>query len=329
VRPSLPRALAAACLLAAAAAGTALADDNAGFGPVEPESPNADRISDAYWLIFAITAGIFVIVAGALVLFIIRFRSRGRARSVDGPQIRGNTNLEIAWTVVPVLILAAIVGFVLYQLPGIQDVPSASAGNRVDVRVTGRQYYWQFDYPGGAVSYDRLVVPVDRVVYLTVVSPDVIHSWWIPSLGGKIDAIPGRTNHTWFQAKRPGVFRGQCAELCGLEHASMRAVVEAVSEGEYRRFLASHRPENAAVVGHEGFESVCAKCHGPQGEGDYGVALRNNPILSDTETLESMIRGGRRVGTKVMPAVGADWSDAQMQGVVRYLQQNLAPGQGA
>ena len=145
-RPKLRAALVAA-LLGFVFAGTALAGDNAGFTPVEPHSPNAQRITDAYYLILGLTGGVFVIVEGALLLFVFRFRRGRRSRQAEGPQIRGNTSLEIAWTVVPVLILAVIAAFVFYKLPGIEDVPTARAAETLPIRIQAHQYYWEFVYP--------------------------------------------------------------------------------------------------------------------------------------------------------------------------------------
>ena len=102
-------------------------------------------------------------------------------------------------------------------------MPAASAGDRLNITVEGHQYYWQFNYPNGARSIGDLHVPAHTVVYLTIVSPDVAHSWWIPQLGGKTDAIPGKTNHTWFKADREGTYTGQCAEFCGIFHEAMHA----------------------------------------------------------------------------------------------------------
>ena len=142
--------------------------------------------------------------------------------------MRGHTRIEVAWTIVPVLLLTIIVAFVFVKLPEIEDAPAAGPAGSLEVQVEGHQYYWLYRYPGGEIAIDDLVVPVNRVVNLEVVAPDVIHSWWIPALGGKIDAIPGRTNHTWFRAERTGTFTGRCAELCGAQHASMTASVQAV-----------------------------------------------------------------------------------------------------
>ena len=227
-----------ALLLVAVLAPVAFAQ-NGGFAPVPPESPNAERISDMWVFVSIFIVAIFVLVEVLLVTFIWRYRRRRRERFDDGAQIHGATSLELIWTVAPVVILFLIGGFVFYKLPGIADIPSASARGeeRLDVRVTGRQYSWQYEYANGAVAIDTLRAPVGVPVRLEVTAPDddVIHSWWIPALGGKIDAIPGVVNETWFEAERPGVYAGQCAELCGLEHANMLASVEVLDARAVRR----------------------------------------------------------------------------------------------
>jgi cytochrome c oxidase subunit 2 len=322
VRPKPSAVLLAACFLGLALAGQAVAG-NGGFAPVSPQSPNAKSISDAYWLIAGFTGLVFVLVEGALVLFVFRFRSRGRGRNVEGPQIRGNTNLEIAWTVVPVLILAAIAAFVFYKVPGIKNVPAARAGGGLKVTVVAHQFYWEFRYPGGRISIDDLVVPVHRVVTLDVVSEDVAHSWWIPALGGKIDALPGRTNHTWFKADKLGVYRGQCAELCGIQHAAMFSTVSVTTPGRYASFLASHSP-SSGQIGQEEWTGVCAKCHGLSGQGDIGPPIAGNPILTDRTALSKLVHEGLPPAKTAtgMPAVGSGWSQRQVDALVRYVRTN-------
>src|ERR1041385_4825042 len=183
---------------------------NGGFAPATPHSPNAERINNTYKWISIYAAGILVLVEGALIAFIVKYRRRGRVRTAEGPQIHGATRLELIWTAVPVLILAAILAFLFYELPGIKDVPTASAqGGPMVIRVDAHQFYWQFPYPSGAVSIDELHVPVDRVVRVNIYSHDVDHSWWIPELGGKFDAIPGHQTHTWFRAQQTGTYRGR------------------------------------------------------------------------------------------------------------------------
>ena len=119
-------------------------------------------------------------------------------------QVHGHTGLELIWTAGPVVILAVIAAFVFYKLPGISNVPAASANDRVNVTVEGHQFYWLYRYPNGAVSINELHVPVGKLVYLTIESADVDHSFWVPELARTTDAIPGRTNSTWLETDHPG-----------------------------------------------------------------------------------------------------------------------------
>ena len=312
---AVPAVLAVALMSAAAAAA------NNGLTPVEPESPNAEAIRTTYWVILIITGVIFVLVETALLVFIIRFRSRRRGRDQEAPQIHGATKLETSFTIVPVLILFAIMAFVFVKLPTIKDVPAARAAGELKIRVVAHQYYWEFEYPNGGVSMQHLVVPIDRVVTLDVVSPDVAHSWWVPALGGKIDAIPGRTNHTWFKAQKLGTYEARCAELCGLEHAHMIGYVDVVRRGEYRRFLAAHAGASK-TLGNEIATGVCATCHGFKGEGDYGPPIKDSSVLSDPKALEDLLRNGKNK----MPAVGATWDQQTMDSATGYLKERFGGG---
>ena len=219
------------------------------------------------------------------------------------------------------LVLVAIGAFVFYKLPGIQDVPSASAqGGRVDVQVKGYRYYWNFTYPNGVIAVDRLRAPVGQTVRLEVTAPDydVIHSWWIPALGGKFDAIPGVTNETWFNANAPGLYRGQCAEFCGIQHTAMHAEVEAMPREEFESWLedeASAQEDGSSKLGEETYRGACAKCHGLDGEGDIGPRLAGNQLLDDPDALEQVIRNGRNA----MPPVGRDWEERQLKALTDYL----------
>jgi cytochrome c oxidase subunit II len=314
-------ALPAALALALAAATTAAAD--AGLAPVTPESPNANAIRQTYWLILIVTGVIFVLVEGALILFVVRFRRGRRGKGQEGPQIHGATKLETAATIVPVLILAGIAAFVFVKLPTIKDVPPANAaGGSLKITVEGHQYYWMFRYPNGQVAFQRMAVPVGRVVELTVVSPDVIHSWWVPALGGKIDAIPGRVNHTWFKAEKAGHYEVRCAELCGMEHAHMTGWVDVVTPGEYAKFRAAHTGADNKVVGKEVFDGVCATCHGSLGQGDYGPPLQGNGVVADPKALEQLLRNGKNK----MPAVGATWDQQTMDSATGYLKERFGGG---
>jgi cytochrome c oxidase subunit II len=305
--------VATAALLTAGAAAAA----NGGFTPDRPQSPNADHITSAYYVVLGFTGAIFVLVEGLLVAFVIKYRSRGRARTVEGSQVHGHTRLELIWTVVPVLILAVIATVVFIELPSTSDAPAAS--NPLRITVEGHQYYWQFDYPNGARTINDLYVPTGRVVDLKVVSSDVIHSWWIPQLGGKIQAIPGVTNHTWFKAEAPGSYIGQCGELCGLYHEAMSARVIATSEQGYRAAVAAKAQAN---LGKSEFTGVCATCHGMSGEGGYGPNLSNNPLLTQTSGLLSIVQNGRGK----MPAVGDTWTKGQLQALAAYVKSHVYKG---
>jgi cytochrome c oxidase subunit 2 len=309
-----------AVLLAALVSAAAAAADN-GLSPVQPVSPNAEAIRTTYWVILAVTAVIFVLVETTLIVFIVRFRRRRRSRDQEAPQIHGASRLETSFTIVPVLILFGIMAVVFVKLPTIKNVPAAHAADELNIRVVAHQYYWEFQYPGGHTAVQHMVVPVDRVVTLDVVSPDVAHSWWVPALGGKIDAIPGRTNHTWFKATKLGTYEARCAELCGLEHAHMIGFVDVVRPGQYRRFVAAHTG-TSRELGKEIAAGVCATCHGLSGQGDYGPAIKGNAVISNPQALEDLLRNGKNK----MPAVGATWDDQTMRSATTYLKERFGGG---
>jgi cytochrome c oxidase subunit 2 len=319
--------LAATALLALVIVGVA-ATGNGGIAPPEPASPGAAHIRDIYWLILGVTGGIFLLVEGALVLFMIKYRSRGRPREVEGPQVRGHTNLELAWTAGPVVLLAVIAGFVFYKVSGIDNtsgIPPAQGATPVEqIRIEGHQYYWEFVYPDGTIAVDHLRVPYNRVVRLQIVAHDVDHSWWVPALGGKLDAIPGKKNYTSFRATKLGTFRGQCAEFCGIQHAAMIARVEVLPQARYDAWR-RERHSSALGLGQETFVGVCAKCHGLAGQGDIGPAIAQSPLLKDREALTTLLHEG--IGT--MPAVGQTWNDTQLNALVEYLGKRFGQGGGS
>ena len=293
---------------------------NGGIAPPEPASPSADRIRDAYWIVLGFAGAIFVLVEGALLLFIVRYRSRGRAREVEGPQVVGHHRLEIIWTVIPVLILVAIGSFVFYKLPGVTNTPGANAaGDKIQIKVEGRQFYWRYVYPNGRVAVNELRVPVGRVIELELTAPvhDVIHSWWVPRLAGKKDAIPGEVDTLWFEAEKPGLYEGQCAEYCGAQHALMYASVRAVPQAEYDRWIGGP----GAGQGEQTWQGACAPCHGDEGQGLIGPPLEGR--APDPEQLRTIVRNGRGG----MPAVGKGWEDAELQALIRYVTREF--GQGA
>jgi cytochrome c oxidase subunit 2 len=323
VRPKL-LVIAGVLVAPLVAAATALAG-NGGFTPVAPESPNAHAIKQSFLFISAFAFAIFLLVEILLVAFVIRYRRRKRPRDLDGAQIHGANRLELAWTVGPVLILFVIVAFVFVKLPTIQDVPASAAGSQnLVVDVIGTQFTWQFRYPNGVVTIDRLRAPEGRTVELHVTAPDsdVIHSWWIPALGGKVDAIPGKLNKTWFEAQRVGVFQGQCAELCGIYHAKMLASVEVMTAADFDAWYEERRAQQEAgtsPLGEELWEGSCAKCHGLEGEGGYGPRIAGTDLIKNEQSIEALLRKGGIL----MPPVGRDWNEAEMAALTDYLKEHV------
>jgi cytochrome c oxidase subunit 2 len=260
--------------LVAVVGGALLLAPVAGADLLSPQSggsPNADDIDTLYWFIFAVAIVVFVGVEGVLLYSVIKFKAKkGRVAA----QIRGNTRLEIGWTVGAAAILVVLAVLTFVKLDAIRNPPDSSPdglqladtsrrlppnGKSLNICVNGQQYIWRYTYAanckagknlGAPFSYEEMVVPVDTTVTLDINAQDVAHSWWIPQLGGKFDAIPGYTNHTWFKipakfGTKPGgtVFFGQCAELCGRNHANMTARVRAVSVDEYQRWLSQREAD--------------------------------------------------------------------------------------
>ena len=319
----LTLALGAALALAAVAyAG------NGGLNPQDPVSPDAERIQQTYNWIAIFAFAIFVVVEGALFWFIIRYRRKGRSRTAEGPQVHGATRLELIWTGIPVLILVAITAFVFYKLPGIQDIPSAKAqGGPLQIRVDGHQFYWRFTYPDGAHSINDLHVPVGRVVEVDIHSQDVVHSWWVPQLQGKFDAIPGRVNHTWFQAERTGTFLGQCGEFCGVYHAAMKARVSR-REGTVRRLRRVAR--RRAEAGQAAVDRCLRSVPRPPGRGRLRPA--------DLDELDPRQRPGAPGTARERPArdrsrspstcrrSGAGGATQEFRSLEAYLKKNIYKG---
>jgi len=294
---------------------------NGGFLPGEAHSPNAHRVHTAFIFVSIFTGIIFVGVEAALVVFIVKYRRGKRPRTAEGPQIHGSTRLEIIWTVVPVVVLAVIGTFIFIKLPSITDAPKAAAADQTSIQISGRQFYWQFTYPNGAISIDTLVAPADQVVNERISAPtwDVIHSWWVPDFGGKYDAIPGKVNKTWFKAPA-GVYAASCYELCGIQHAAMHATVKVVPRAQYDAFVAQ-RAQGGAALGKEEWQGVCQKCHRLD-HAYIGPALGGNTLLADRHAIEVLLRNGQGQ----MPSVGKDWTSTQLDALVAYTKQFAKTG---
>ena len=322
-----PAVFALVAALALALAPFALADP--GFGPPLDGSKEGEVIKWLYWFVFAICAVAFVVVETILILFVVRFRRRRNADpDAEGPQIHGNTRVEIIWTVIPAVILAVIAAVVLARSPSV-EADTGGGGDELVIQVEAHQFYWEYVYPEGQISLDTLVLPVDRPVRLEIVTYDVNHSWWVPELTGKKDAIFGQTNDLSFTPTREGTFEGQCAEFCGILHAVMPTTVEVVSEAEYQDHLAliSGQDQPGATnlaLGRESWERACAKCHGLSGEGDIGPPIAKNGTLVDEEALTELLTQGRDQPDveSYMPPVGRGWPEFQVQALIAYIRSN-------
>jgi cytochrome c oxidase subunit 2 len=282
IRPALGGI--ALALVAAACAPNATQDS---LKPAGPYAQKIDRLFDpVFWLA---VVPVFVLVEGALIWFSLRYRRRkGRAAGIP-PQIHGNTRLEIAWTILPAVILA---GVAVPTVATIWDLSSKPSGQVLDVEVLGHQWWWEFRYPGQRIDTANVMhIPVGRPIYLTLCSAGsgydnqpapnecqadlpvpatlggaVIHSFWVPELAGKQDVVPARANTMVLQADRPGVYSGQCAEFCGLSHAYMRFKLVAQTQADFDQWVrdqqaAAAQPTGLAAQGAGIVAQTCTACH--------------------------------------------------------------------
>jgi len=264
---------------------------NASQDSLQPAGPYAEKINNLFRPVFWIATLVFFVVEGLLLYFVVRYRHRHGRQGIP-PQVHGNQRLEIAWTILPALIL---VGVAVPTVSTIYDLAAQPTGRVLNVSVIGHQWWWEFDYPDLRVNTaNELVIPVGQPVYLSLcvagggygkqpapndcqevserVGDSVIHSFWVPELGGKQDVVPGRTNHLLIQADRPGVYTGQCAEFCGLSHAYMRFRVIAQPRDEYDAWVRAQQADaptpaggSLAATGLEVFNGQCIACHAVQG----------------------------------------------------------------
>lgn len=225
------------------------------LSPESGPSKNANDIDTLYKISLYIGIVIFLLVETTLIYSLIKFRAR--RNGPEAANIRGNTPLEISWTLGAALILVVLATVTFVFLPGIKDPPNSKAeglevaegvdyatinqkeppdGRALEIRVNAQQFLWRYDYEGQKeqlFSYYALYVPVNTTVTLKLFSQDVVHSWWVPKLAGKADAVPGHENELWFRAEEEGEYDGVCAELCGEGHAEMRTKVIVLPVDDY------------------------------------------------------------------------------------------------
>ncbi|MCI0632427.1 MAG: cytochrome c oxidase subunit II [Actinobacteria bacterium] len=264
--------------LSALAVAAAACAPNATQSALEPAGPFAEKAHDLFVPVFWVAVAIFVLVEGMLLLFVIRYRHR-KARTGIPSQIHGNTRLEVAWTILPAVILA---GVSVPTVATIWDLAAVPEGDVLEVNVLGHQWWWEFDYPEHQIiTANELHIPTGRPVYLTLCAagfgyadeipsdpgppapsacqpgpPDgfqpagigasVIHSFWVPALAGTTDVIPRQTNHMTIQADEPGTYPGQCKEFCGFAHADMKFTVVAHTPAAFEAWVARQQAEAAS-----------------------------------------------------------------------------------
>jgi cytochrome c oxidase subunit 2 len=290
------------------------------LGPVAGDQAEAQRW--VTWYLLYLGAAVFVFVEGWLLYNIIKFRRPLGAGRLP-PQIHGHPTVEVLWTVIPTLIVAAIV---VPSVPAIFSFAHApDEAGALQVEVVGHQWWWEFRYPnivpGRTITVaNELKIPVGRTVIARLTSVDVIHSFWVPRLSGKVDVIPGRqVNQIWFNAREPGEYYGWCAEFCGVQHAQMRFRVTAVSPAEFEAWVRTRLSPPAPPTGgpaRQGYELFgsrgCGGCHTIEGTPYQGKVGPNLTNIGERPT----------VGAGVLP------NDPEGEGLFRWVKnpQAVKPG---
>lgn len=318
-------------------AGQGAARADAGGGTPSlflPVAEPAQSILDYGTLLVLICAVIFVVVMGLLTFTIIRFRASAVDDGEEPPQIYGSDQLELAWTVVPVLIVIVLGLITAGRIVALQkDTPPAGS---LAVRVVGHQWWWELEYPDhGFVTANELHLPLGQVAFLELESVDVIHSFWLPQLSGKLDVIPNRTNTMWIEPQKTGMFVGQCAEYCGTQHANMLLRVFVHAPEDFERWVRDQQQEARRDAAHaEGralfATTACVNCHTVRGLTEIGsfgpdlthlmsrttlaagAAVNDEASLVEWLTDPDHIKPGAR-----MPAMKL--SDSQIARVAGYL----------
>ncbi|MFD1216713.1 MULTISPECIES: cytochrome c oxidase subunit II [Microbulbifer] len=309
---------------------------------------------DLHMLIFWICVAIGVVVFG--VMFYSMWRHR-KSRGYKAAQFHESTLVELAWTIVPTLILVGMAIPATKTLYDIYDTKEAD----LDIMITGYQWKWKYDYLGSDVSFfsnlstpraqidnqqpkskdyllevdEPLVVPVNQKIRFLITANDVIHAWWVPDLAVKKDAIPGFVNESWTRIDEPGIYRGQCAELCGKDHGFMPIVVKAVPQDEYHSWLSDRAAAAARIKeltnktftfdelyerGKKIYASTCAACHQPNGQGVPGTfpAIAGSKYATGPmENHMSMVVNGSP-SNPAMQAFGAQLSEVDLAAVITY-----------
>jgi len=302
---------------------------------LNPASERSHLINRIWWIMFWMSVAIEGLVAGIVVIALIRFRRK--AGDPDPRQISGNTRIEIAWTIAPAMVLVVLLVLTLTTMINVSE-PS---GAKMAVTVTGHQWWWEFDYQGmNIVTGNELHIPVGEPIHLDLRSADVIHSFWVPALQGKRDAIPGHNNTLWIQSDKAETFRGECTEFCGPEHANMNFIVVAQPRAEFDAWVqGQQQPAATGQTGlaAEGAQTIltqaCAGCHMINGVKGYNVGkvgpnlthigsreyIAAGTLENTPENLARWIRNPQEVKPEnKMPTLGLD--DDTINKIVAYLE---------
>ena len=338
--------------------GTAIANGEAKFTFQTPQTIVAHQIHDLHAIVLGICILIAVVVFGLMFYAIVRHR---RSVGHQAKQFDNNKPAQILWTLIPCLIVVGMAFPATRTVFAMKD----TANPDMTIKVTGYQWKWRYDYLGENVSFysdlstprdqienqapkgenyllevdNPMVVPVGKKVRILVTANDVIHSWWVPAFGVKQDAIPGFVRDSWFKVDTPGVYRGQCAELCGKEHGFMPIVVEALPEEKYRTWLADRQAKNKAATaaasaaadktytldelkseGEKVYGRSCVACHQANGQGVPGAfpALAHGPITTGPIAghIDIVVNGSKK--NPAMAAWKGQLSDMELAAVITY-----------
>jgi cytochrome c oxidase subunit 2 len=304
-----------------------------------PASTPARSIYDLSLFVLAITGTIFVVVAGLLTFIIFRFRERRDDDNTEPPQIYGSVQVEMAWTVIPILIVITLFLTTARIIFAIQDAPKPKAA--LDITVVGHQFWWEFNYPKlGIHAVNEMHVPVSNPqspvpTFMRLLSADVIHSFWVPRLSGKTDLVPNKVNGLWIDPQDTGVYLGQCAQFCGVEHAKMLLRVYVDTPEDFAAWVKNQQQkavqDESVAAGRHVFETqACMNCHtiaGTAATGRFGPdlthlmsrdTLASGAMNNTKENLHEWIRNPNtfKVGS-LMPAM--QLSDEQLDQVTAYL----------